>query len=548
MITRTHVAKNGTSQIHFYSGGFDRATDHWDNLAFAPIIEFSHGHHARSGGGNDTFNFQNINNVANVIVGRLEDFDPSRDEIRIEGDFLDFGNLPSNVRIVEFNGAHHEKGSHPQQWLLIATAAGGHIFYALEGARIDMNGHGGSNSGSHEHHFILESQLPDFSTLKDVIYTNPDNIVPDGFSSLTGVTINDIDVDAADVMSPIIGSAGDDLIAAGLNDDLVHGFAGHDRIWGGSGNDTIYGNEGNDIIYGNEGNDILSGGSGADSFCGSFSEMLGDSIADFTTQDTIVFKDTDISGSEISRREEGDFFIGYDVDRDGMVSANEELRLQGRFDGGEFMFLSCDNDIFITFETYLPKLADGQAVDASMVNGIINQMYLTGDGSTEFTVSLHDIGRAGYENVLGVYEIAQDGSLVDVRLIFTNARDQMSATRTLTDIEDGHELGFFLVQDAADWASALSDTDALSFVNHRGEVASLADESDLALAVNGIAVDEMVFHSFAGAMNSDGMQHALSGIEAGGHAIEIGFEDMTGLGDADYEDVVFSVEADYYWM
>ena len=42
-------------------------------------------------------------------------------------------------------------------------------------------------------------------------------------------------------------------------------------------------------------------------------------------------------------------------------------------------------------------------------------------------------------------------------------------------------------------------------------------------------------------MNSDGVQHALSGVEVGGEAITVGFEDLTGGGDQDYEDVVFHV-------
>jgi ribosomal protein S3AE len=34
----------------------------------------------------------------------------------------------------------------------------------------------------------------------------------------------------------------------------------------------------------------------------------------------------------------------------------------------------------------------------------------------------------------------------------------------------------------------------------------------------------------------------LSGVEVGGKAISVGFEDLTGGGDRDYEDVVFRVE------
>ncbi|WP_166507190.1 hypothetical protein [Frigidibacter mobilis] len=85
MATRTYTATNGLGQIHTYGGGLKNQTNHWDNLAFGPIKDFSHGHHARSGGGYDTFNFTGLDRVSGTVVGRLEDFDPSRDQIRIEG-------------------------------------------------------------------------------------------------------------------------------------------------------------------------------------------------------------------------------------------------------------------------------------------------------------------------------------------------------------------------------------------------------------------------------------------------------------------------------
>ncbi|KJZ19170.1 DUF4114 domain-containing protein [Loktanella sp. S4079] len=538
MITRNHIATNGLDQIHFFGGGLELDENHWDNLGFYSISKFSHGHHARSGGGEDTFNFQNLNRVAHVVVGRIEDFDVSRDEIRIEGQLLDFNNLPSNVRIVEFNGAHNATTSDSQQWLLIATSAGGHIFYALGGARIDTDGDGGSSMGEHEHHFIPESRLPDFATLKDVAYVSPVNIVPKSATASDGLIINDVDVTRADVLTDILGSSGDDLIAAGLNDDFVFGGDGDDRIWGGSGNDTI---------FGNEGNDTLTGGTGADSFEGSVSEMLGDTITDFSTEDTIIFNNAALRADDLAVRDDRDILIGYDADSDGNISINEEIRLQGLFLDGEFLTAFHANSTYITYETCLPTLSEGRAVDHSMLNGINNQMYLLGDGAKAFQVSLLDTGRAGYDNVLGVYEITPDGALVDVQILFSNTNEQ-SSTVTLSGIENGNTLGFFVVQDGADWAATLSDTDILSFVNNTGEGATLDDGSTVRLAINGSAVTETIFHSYAASLNEDGMQHAVSGIQSGGGAIEFGFEDMTGLGDADYQDVVFSVEAHDYLL
>lgn len=268
MLERTFTATNSTSQIHTFGSGINWELDHWDNLDFSSITDFSHGHHARAGGGYDTFNFSNISNVSSIIVGRLEDFDPSRDDIRIEGELVHLDNLPSNVRLVEFNGSHDDVNAQAQQWILIATPSGGHIFYALEGARVDMDGNGESNSGNHERHFIMEHQLPDFTALSDVTYADPQNFVPSGYAADGGITVNDIDSSMEDVLEVIEGSISGDLIAAGLNDDIVHGFSGNDQIWGGDGNDAMSGGSGEDTIFGGNGHDTLSGGGGSDDMLG----------------------------------------------------------------------------------------------------------------------------------------------------------------------------------------------------------------------------------------------------------------------------------------
>ena len=264
MRVRVHTATNGISQIHTYGGGLENQVNHWENLGFETITEFSHGHHARAGGGSDTFNFVDIDNVRDTIVGRLEDFDPSRDEIRIEGLLLDLNNLPANVRVVAFNGAHNDPGTAPQPWLLIETPAGGHIFYALEGARIDMNGNGGSNGHQHEQHFLTLPHMPDFDTLPDIDFVDPVNVVPEGVTADGGLVINDVDTDEDEVLAVITGSAAGDAIGAGLNDDTVHGQQGNDVIWGGSGSDAVFGGEGADSLHGGSGDDLLVGGNQAD--------------------------------------------------------------------------------------------------------------------------------------------------------------------------------------------------------------------------------------------------------------------------------------------
>lgn len=65
--------------------------------------------------------------------------------------------------------------------------------------------------------------------------------------------------------------AGDqgDTLNGGDGNDELHGGAGADNLVGRSGSDVILGGGGNDTLAGNDGDDELTGGAGADSFAGS---------------------------------------------------------------------------------------------------------------------------------------------------------------------------------------------------------------------------------------------------------------------------------------
>lgn len=251
------TAQDDLTQIHTYAAGGDDLT----RLDFAPIAGFAHGHHVRGGSGEDVFDFTNIGNVSGLVVGRIEDFDIRSDRIMVEGQAIDLSDLPDFIRIVAYKGHHDDPGAEPQPWLHIATQAGGDIFYALEGARIDMD-----RADAQEPHFLRAPVDP--RTLPEIAYVSPDNYLPDDAGPVSGLVIEDTDVARADVLAPILGSALDDLIAAGLNDDTVHAGAGHDTIWAGSGNDVVFGGAGDDRIEGSTGTDYIDGGAGRDDLSG----------------------------------------------------------------------------------------------------------------------------------------------------------------------------------------------------------------------------------------------------------------------------------------
>lgn len=277
------TATNTRAQFHPW-GGWGNDTI---NMIFSDIDGFAHGHHTYadlSGNVNfsDTYDFIDIHEVhsGGVVLGRLNDYDSTRDILKIEGQVVDLYDLESfehpsvsSIRIVEYNGAHTDPDAHAQQWLLIETSTGGTIFYAIEGARVAMDDNNGSQT--QETHFLLPEDLPaSFSALETVEFVAKHNYVPLGYTAeVGGLVYNDRDRDIADVEDVIGDEANEasqfgDLIAAGLNSDLVTALGGDDFVWGGSGHDKILGGWGDDYIEGNSGSDILKGGNGADHLIG----------------------------------------------------------------------------------------------------------------------------------------------------------------------------------------------------------------------------------------------------------------------------------------
>ncbi len=280
-------------QRHVYGGPGDDQL----NMIFEPTTgddSFRTGFHIYGDTGADTFNFQNVNNIGAGVtqVGRIEDFDVTRDKIQVDGQTIDLYDLPDNVRIVEHNGQYYDSTARPQQWILINNDVGGRIFYALEGVRYHFEG-----PGNDEMHFIRV--MPDFDQLKDTVFENvhpyvaykeykdldplevkeyysrdhnSDGVTSTGHGKLNTTGTNNPDmvdvIHAHSGFDYVYAGAGDDLIAGGNNTDYLYGEDGNDRIWAGTEEDEVHGGNGDDYIEGNYGEDLLIGGSGDDVMLG----------------------------------------------------------------------------------------------------------------------------------------------------------------------------------------------------------------------------------------------------------------------------------------
>ncbi|MEP1330570.1 calcium-binding protein [Pseudophaeobacter sp.] len=419
-IRQTHVyAGNGNDVINMYFGEGDRYRATWNSQHEEYL-----GHHVRGGSGDDVFNFASLFSVTGTVVGRVEDFDASRDVIEIEETAITPSELAQgygqtsgyNWKIVEWNGDYNDPKSSPQQWLLINTN-GGWVFYSLEGARVDVTGDGAANNGNQEGHFITTAP-PDFASMTSVGYVDPVNAVPEKdngseyLPSNGGLLVNDVDGDGSDVEEVIQGNSGNDVIAAGLNDDNVKAGGGNDRIWGGSGNDTLNGNNGNDTLRGGAGDDKITGGKGNDCLYGeNGSDVLngwgGDDRQYGGNGNDRLFgqqgNDT-LDGGSLNDELYGS--RGYDV----LLGRNGNDLLNGG-QGSDTVTGGSGSD---TFEFKSSDLMDWDSLSGSWANKN-DQLDLI----TDFTIGSDKIAFAGFSSVNSMSDLKAWKSTIDGNVHFT---------------------------------------------------------------------------------------------------------------------------------
>lgn len=308
------AAYGGMGDDTFFGGGHGLRQSHMYGGAGADTFylntgnrEAPYGDHVWGGDGHDQFHFTTSPADTARITGRIDDFDPSRDTLWLNGVKIDLADLPANVRIIQHLG---------QPWILID----GRILYALEGARQfdgafdgDFDGDGQAiqfgNGMSEEAHFIpwpeiwadgvpasadmpyhdlyayfpadqYNGALPEWKLTRHPYSGQSDEIFgtegadwlfgDDGADTIFGYGGDDL-IQGGEYDDLIYGGDGNDSISGGLDNDLIYGGAGNDVIYGGSGQDVIYGDDGDDFISGNHGNDLIYGGAGNDTLMGSWS-------------------------------------------------------------------------------------------------------------------------------------------------------------------------------------------------------------------------------------------------------------------------------------
>lgn len=357
-----------------------------------------------------------------------------------------------------------------------------------------------------------------------------------------------------DLDNVITGNAGNDYLEGGAGKDTLIGGLGSDFLDGGADNDTLLGGEGNDMLRGGAGANILSGGAGNDTvninsaddtLRDTWADMGGDSISGFRLGVSL-----DMLQSLVGRN---NLQVTYSEARDRATltagDSDNSVTLGGTFREGSGDFMAAargiggDAHTTISYVNFLPTLQEGVRVDPDDINGIVNKPFLTGDGGVRFTLDFQS-AISSFANTFGYYEVAANGVLGGVHILFANTLNVALESRTV-DLGTpgvGAQLGFFLIQDGFNRLGGLPDD--LSFLapgTSNPATLQAGLPPTLFSASLGAFDDATIFHSFS-TLNPDNAVQALSGTSAGGLQMWLGFEDLPNpTGDNDFQDLVVTL-------
>jgi Ca2+-binding RTX toxin-like protein len=172
---------------------------------------------------------------------------------------------------------------------------------------------------------------------------------------------------------------------------------------------------------------------------------------------------------------------------------------------------------------------------------------------------------ADYKNTLGMYKIAEDGTIEDVQIIFANASKYDSGGELIAgessveiDVDASDNLGFFILPDGFKHNSDKSLFEGTSYVlrNEDGDIGNVNSDQGLTLyhvdeetgseTLLRARYDNATYHvshddAQGISLNADGKDHGLGEL-IDGNKVVLGFEDIKNNGDWDFDDVVIQVE------
>jgi protein involved in temperature-dependent protein secretion len=289
---------------------------------------------------------------------------------------------------------------------------------------------------------------------------------------------------------------------------------------------------------------------------------------DVTVTDSGGLSDTETVVIDVLDIDESVGPVGPVADSDAALNSVAENGTGGEYvgvtafaedpDASDSVTYSITDDRFeIDPDTGVLTVRDGVSFDYEAMQSVDVEVTATSsDGSTStgtFTVNITDVNEApdldfdpqlgpgcsvtmtfveetaGYSNILGVFHMDGNGNPVGGEVVWVDQNQLVagdSATIYLQGVEAG-EIGYFLIPDGADYNSVASGDPVTFQKDGNGHWQAVVDGSPL------IGKGANVFFSGDGSLNPDGYDHT---VESG---IRIGFEDLAGGGDEDFDDPVF---------
>ena len=423
----------------------------------------------------------------------------------------------------------------------------------------------------------------------------------------------------------INGSGGDDNINGGTGNDFLSGGSGDDTLNGAPGADLLNGDSGLDrLMYAVDGawssgyglsvlGGVVAVGSGAlsfvlnSSYSASYDTFNGGDDIDFiigtSGNDALILQDS------ISARHPASF--------DGRVSNVEQIAMGGGDDVVDLLSaIYSYGDVIIRGETGNDWLRSGSGND-TMYGGTGNDTLIGGAGNDVLYGGNHDAlimiekdfqdditfpgliegtnlvnllppgdpslgvadgnleigfdstatitfrqGFAGYNNTLGMYAIAADGTIQSASILWANVKTAGINTAHTIDLPTeaaAVQMGFFIIADGDNVNNHynglnITGDGVISFIYDYGQVtqraANVADDAGHISIVYNDGVTSRVlggydYHTTGRgedpSLNWDDKTHVVTGLASVGSddVLRIGFEDLPCTGDADYEDVLF---------
>lgn len=160
---------------------------------------------------------------------------------------------------------------------------------------------------------------------------------------------------------------------------------------------------------------------------------------------------------------------------------------------------------------------------------------------------------AWHDNALGVYAVAADGTIGDVKIVFDSAHDTLPGHSVSVFLANGESIAAFVISNGYNENKGFEGIDldvrgALQFISGFGmdaeRPANIADNAaDVALVWRNGARSAMIqgdiYHSIP-ALNADGRNHVTEAVSANGD-IRLCFKKLPGIGEEDFNDAAITL-------